>query len=107
MKAVEPAAAAVAQRTELGLRVSNRRYEGVLRICGAAGDWAAVNRLSQLMRVRSTGCEAALSRSAASDAGGSRLNPHLSDCHGIEAPPSRPWQPYGMLFSRCPVHLLS
>ena len=43
---------AIAQRDQLGLRVSNRRYEGALRACGAAGDWPAVNRLSQHMRVR-------------------------------------------------------
>ena len=43
---------AVAQRRELGLVVSNRRFMSALRLCGAAGDWPAVNRLSRLMRVR-------------------------------------------------------
>ncbi len=52
VKAVEPAVSAIAQRDQLGLRVSNRRYEGALRTCGAAGDWPAVNRLSQHLRVR-------------------------------------------------------
>ena len=51
VKAVEPAVSAIAQRDQLGLRVSNRRYEGVLRVCGAAGDWPAVNRLSQHLKV--------------------------------------------------------
>ena len=50
--AVEPAVAAIAQREQLGLRVSNGRYEQALRLAGAAGDWPAVKRLSQLMRVR-------------------------------------------------------
>ena len=52
VKAVEPAVSAISQRDQLGLRVSNRRYEGALRVCGAAGDWPAVKRLSQHIKVR-------------------------------------------------------
>ena len=60
VKAVEPAVSAIAQRDQLG--VSNRRYEGALRVCGAAGDWPAVNRLSQQLKVRSKRADPAASK---------------------------------------------